>query len=672
MQIQLSISLLASNRAASLERCLDSLRPLLMQIPSELIIVFTGTDERVKEIASRYTDKILHFTWCDNFSAARNVGLWAAKGEWFLYIDDDEWFEDVTEIRDFFLSGEYKNYGSACYKQKNYINWNGIEYSDYHAFRMARIVPGLVFQNTVHEELVPRIMPCKYFEAYVNHYGYISDGRKGNAEKTSRNLPLLLQNIRERPSYVKNYLQAVQEYVIAENWKKAEEYCREGLRLCHGYEDDFYRGWLQVNLLTILCKKNEFEKAQEEALHILEQDHPRELIRLDIYETLLAIYTRREADEETLYYGSKFEETLDYMDQHPELWRRQTYADVTEDRIKMPDRLYQIRINCTECALKQGDMVQAVYFLGRLPWEEESWMQRYYPVFDKWKELWAESFRELLGHFPEQTPYLLLQNAISQASGIEKEKQQDLFVQCVKGTESVYLQQQALKEAVLHQMDLADIVSLIELDTWKTYAAELKKSIPGNEIGKLETVAERLACSTPVYGAWLKKLLCEKDLIRGYLIGDALVHALEKYIGYILQFYQLQYRDDMFHADKQNLLPKDCRFAVCVSEALEKMECGEFPEAVRLFRKSLRFEPTMTSVIREMIREMSVKINNPTHHTGDEFQALALQMKAALNTMIENQQYAESLPVILQLCPLLPEDLELLKMRQKVLREIIE
>ena len=104
MNIQLSISLLASNRAASLERCLDSLRPLLMQVPSELIIVFTGTDEKVKEIASRYTDKVLPFTWCDNFSAARNVGLWAAKGEWFMYIDDDEWFEDVTEIRDFFLS----------------------------------------------------------------------------------------------------------------------------------------------------------------------------------------------------------------------------------------------------------------------------------------------------------------------------------------------------------------------------------------------------------------------------------------------------------------------------------------------------------------------------------------------------------------------------------------
>ena len=211
MKIQLSISLLASNRAASLERCLDSLRPLLVQVPSELIVVFTGTDERVREIASRYTDIILPFTWCDNFSAARNVGLWAAKGEWFLYIDDDEWFEDITEIRDFFLSGEYRNYGSACYKQKNYTSWDGIQYSDYHAFRMTQITPGLAFQNTVHEELVPRLMPCKYFDAYVNHYGYVPDIGTPDTVKPSRNIPLLLQNILERPTYVKNYLQLVQE-----------------------------------------------------------------------------------------------------------------------------------------------------------------------------------------------------------------------------------------------------------------------------------------------------------------------------------------------------------------------------------------------------------------------------------------------------------------------------
>ena len=70
---------------------------------------------------------------------------------------------------------------------------------------------------------------------------------------------------------MKNYLQITQEYTIAEDWANAEVYCREGLRLCKKYEDDFYRGWLQVNLLSILCRINNFEKAEQEALRILEK-----------------------------------------------------------------------------------------------------------------------------------------------------------------------------------------------------------------------------------------------------------------------------------------------------------------------------------------------------------------------------------------------------------------
>ena len=97
MKLPLTISLLASSRTATLERCLDSLKPLLLEVPAELIVVFTGTDERVRQIAERYTDQVIPFTWCNDFSAARNEGLKRAKGEWFLYLDDDEWFDDVTE-----------------------------------------------------------------------------------------------------------------------------------------------------------------------------------------------------------------------------------------------------------------------------------------------------------------------------------------------------------------------------------------------------------------------------------------------------------------------------------------------------------------------------------------------------------------------------------------------
>ena len=59
MKLPLTISLLASSRIRSLERCLDSLKPLLQTVPAELIVVFTGTDDGVRQVAERYTDQIV-------------------------------------------------------------------------------------------------------------------------------------------------------------------------------------------------------------------------------------------------------------------------------------------------------------------------------------------------------------------------------------------------------------------------------------------------------------------------------------------------------------------------------------------------------------------------------------------------------------------------------------
>ena len=173
MKMLLTISLLASDRAASLERCLDSLKPLLLQLPSELIIVYTGKNKQVLDVAERYTDQIIPFEWCNDFSAARNAGLQAASGEWFLYIDDDEWFEDVTEILDFFLHGQYRDFGSACYIVRNYTDWSGTSCTDYQAFRMSRVLPETAFKSPIHEQLEPMPKPCKYFNTYVHHYAYI-------------------------------------------------------------------------------------------------------------------------------------------------------------------------------------------------------------------------------------------------------------------------------------------------------------------------------------------------------------------------------------------------------------------------------------------------------------------------------------------------------------------
>jgi len=91
----LSISLMSNGKKNTVRRCLDSLIPVMEAVPSELIIVDTkgGVPNDSVEIAREYTDKIYPFVWCDDFAAARNVCFKHARGEWFLFQDDDEVFE---------------------------------------------------------------------------------------------------------------------------------------------------------------------------------------------------------------------------------------------------------------------------------------------------------------------------------------------------------------------------------------------------------------------------------------------------------------------------------------------------------------------------------------------------------------------------------------------------
>ena len=69
----LTISILASNRKDTLPKTLESIKPILDNVSSELIVADTGCDEDLLEIIRKYTDKIEKFTWCTDFSKARNT-----------------------------------------------------------------------------------------------------------------------------------------------------------------------------------------------------------------------------------------------------------------------------------------------------------------------------------------------------------------------------------------------------------------------------------------------------------------------------------------------------------------------------------------------------------------------------------------------------------------------
>ena len=92
----ISVCMIVKNEENVLERCLDSLK----ELGDEFIIVDTGSTDRTKEIAAKYTDKIYDFAWIDDFAAARNFAFSKATGD-FIYSADADEILDVQNIAKF-------------------------------------------------------------------------------------------------------------------------------------------------------------------------------------------------------------------------------------------------------------------------------------------------------------------------------------------------------------------------------------------------------------------------------------------------------------------------------------------------------------------------------------------------------------------------------------------
>ncbi|WP_256761485.1 glycosyltransferase [Cohnella sp. WQ 127256] len=90
--VTISLCMIVKDEEATLDRVLSSVQ----EIMDEIIIVDTGSIDRTKEIARKYTDRIFDFKWIEDFSAARNFSFSKATKEYILWLDAD----DIVETED--------------------------------------------------------------------------------------------------------------------------------------------------------------------------------------------------------------------------------------------------------------------------------------------------------------------------------------------------------------------------------------------------------------------------------------------------------------------------------------------------------------------------------------------------------------------------------------------
>jgi len=370
-KILLTISILISNRPDTVRKCLDSIQRLLREVPSELILTDTGCGEEVRSVIEEYTDHIIEFTWCRDFSKARNAGLKQARGKWFLFLDDDEWFEDTSEIIRFFQSGEYKGYGLGAYIQRNYLDEAGATYTDLPVSRMVRLDPGLEFIYSIHEifSFVPG--KVKLFSDYVHHYGYVYKTEEEARAHAMRNIELLLEEHEKSPQNMKHTLQLVKEYCSISDWENALKYSMEGIDISRSgrMEVEFCLNSLFCSAVEAYQELHREEEGIEAGERYLAKEPLDPLARAMILGLLAQLYVEKGETEKCMSSVSGF---------------RRIYEDYRRDKDAFIGYVTTVTSDCFEQRNRSvvlGCGVRAALALGRtkkaLTWFQEiEWKEK--------------------------------------------------------------------------------------------------------------------------------------------------------------------------------------------------------------------------------------------------------------------------------------------------------
>ena len=143
--------MIVKDEASVLADCLDD----ASRFADELIIVDTGSTDETKEVASRYTDRIFDFVWCDDFAAARNFSYGKASCDHIMWLDADDRVtpENVEKILEWKARMSREQSLSAKLIMAGYERpENG------GVFMYPRIIrrdAGFMWEGIVHEHLVP-------------------------------------------------------------------------------------------------------------------------------------------------------------------------------------------------------------------------------------------------------------------------------------------------------------------------------------------------------------------------------------------------------------------------------------------------------------------------------------------------------------------------------------
>lgn len=148
----LSLCMIVKDEEKTLSNCLNSILGLF----DEIVIVDTGSTDKTKEIAKKYTNKIFNFKWIDDFSSARNFAFSKASGKYIMWLDADDVVEK-TDLEELLNLKKQLNGSVDVYMLKYAMQFDENNNPNF-VFYRERILKNdgsFIWQDPVHEAIVP-------------------------------------------------------------------------------------------------------------------------------------------------------------------------------------------------------------------------------------------------------------------------------------------------------------------------------------------------------------------------------------------------------------------------------------------------------------------------------------------------------------------------------------
>lgn len=638
---KLTISLLASNRKDTLPKTLESLKPILDNVSSELIVVDTGCDEDLLGIVRKYTDKIEKFEWCKDFSKARNVGIDKAQGDWFMFIDDDEWFEDVTEFIEFFNSDQMKKYNYGKYVVRNYENMEGTAWTDSIAGRMFRLFEGTKFVDAIHERPTNIAGPTKSFTAYAHHYGYVYKTEEDRRAHIKRNTDLLLEQIKKEPGCVRHYCHLTQEYNVIKEYEKSLEYAYEGIKNADMKisENNKDLPGLYGNVVWVMVNQLRYEDAINKAEDYLKSKYISELGALSLYGFCATSAYKLGRYKDAMVYADKFFLMNDLFVKNPDMAYKQdailimmSLSPENVERITgiafasaimscdidnmskycaMMENGTKMLIDADECMKKLADymgerhdkekyvkilekvMTNTKFFLSFLNRVEEI------------KNIDVNSFlniADVIAELDTAHGYVQFMRIVSKRNESEQVLR-ELYEKAIADIgDIINLHHHFWTIAYQRGIHIADFVSKKPMDRWIKTVDDWAKNVKVKELIEKKQDLSQVLYADGMHMKYFDVILVENLMYRKKLDGISLEDIkseMLKYTNAIMSFYREIYKDSIF-IECPTILPVRCQVAMNFMAIL----CGDIKtdsEVKECLNESVKIMPGIKSLVNKYI-----------------------------------------------------------------------